>query len=1031
VARVVSANTLAEDSSGSVSQFSIRPGRQMQVIRLPQKTLAAQHVYVQVSAEPTSRNPDFSSSGVNEGILKHRPDKFVPFKVPIFDEAASLLQEQAYKKAKKDQPDKEFTKPKPLYWWAYRPELQFSVYELAVNEIQPVYGEQIGDNILEDDKPIINSREGFLEAPTSSDEFLRLIYDLQSNQNDALAGYSFDGDKELIFAFGEQEIKATVTQGGGSTRILEFDDLSVLSGLDPEDFLSMRLYLNNDAANILWEWAFSGEGRVVPRSLAEGKRSGTKRYINSLLRDDYFYPALGDKKLFVDMLGLGENDKVKIIKISDSALKTTPAMNVETNFHDGYAKFLLHGGATISPEDHNDSTPIKITFRIFPANDKFIDVTTEIIVKSNRNTSLSELLDGTAVWTNVDHIPDWSSKSDDKKGQLTGQTQPPSSGSDFGPDYQYFDYGQYMMNMVTIPLAMPVQESNLKYSIIPDGVYDGNTRKLMEALMGNTANAPIPEYTGQSLRDVGMSIGHHDNDFVEDTLLPNNTEIHSFRKLLQDYQPVEARPETMDQKAQVALELETDFKKIPRLATADNVYKIMTPEFMRGSRVLHTAENRTIAAGTGPSAGVFTDEDLGLYEMFRSYDWDGDGVSNLAEVENATQYSTTGSIEIASAVFNPISGVDTQLAEKIKTVYSRGYVSLGGTPNVPSSLGLGELSGFNGASLPGLRIPTFTAGMYDFPAGDVVNIDAYTSPQILNRLEMAGRTWAKSFPDTYPLNTNPLAHNHTKSGTHTGSRRFGINDISGKGGGVNSKTCLTVWENRNGRTIPCSPTLEHQSHQSGLDMDIRYVSTGETEKSVLVTGDFDVDKTIEMINMISNNGASVDFIFVGENISSGKYQEFIDTFTAAKAQKLKKHDDHIHIRFSRPQSALINTDDISIDYPDKFIYDPDSPEASKNLVGIQLKDNNGNYLLPWTRLRFSTKNTTIANSLGKNINSIGNRVLNNQLWINLENETDKNGKAILEVQCKSEGDTTVDIKDSLGNYLTELTVKCEVDVNGN
>ena len=409
VARVVKANELAEDSSGSsVSQFTIRPGRQLQVIRLPKDRLSAQHMYVQVSAEPSTRNPDFSSSGVNEGILKYRPDKFVPFKVPVFDETASLLQEQAYKKAKKEQPTRTFTEPKPIYWWAYRPELQFSVYELAVSEIQPAYGEQVGDNVLEDDKPIINSRDGFLEAPTSSDEFLRLIYDLQSNENDALDGYSFDGDKELIFALGEQELRATVTQGGGSTQILEFDDLSVLSGLDPEDFLSMRLYLNNDAANILWEWAFSGEGRVVRRSLAEGKRSGPKRYIKSLLRDDYFYPALGDKKLFVDMLGLGKDDKVRIIKISDSTLKTTPAINVPTSFHEGYAKFLLHGGDSVSPEDHDDTTPVKITFRIFPVNDKFIDVTTEVIVKSNRNTPLSELLDGSAVWTNVDHIPDCS-----------------------------------------------------------------------------------------------------------------------------------------------------------------------------------------------------------------------------------------------------------------------------------------------------------------------------------------------------------------------------------------------------------------------------------------------------------------------------------------------------------------------------------------------------------------------------------------------------------------------------------------------
>lgn len=42
------------------------------------------------------------------------------------------------------------------------------------------------------------------------------------------------------------------------------------------------------------------------------------------------------------MLGLGKDDKVRIIKISDSTLKTTPAINVSTSFHEGYAKFLLH-----------------------------------------------------------------------------------------------------------------------------------------------------------------------------------------------------------------------------------------------------------------------------------------------------------------------------------------------------------------------------------------------------------------------------------------------------------------------------------------------------------------------------------------------------------------------------------------------------------------------------------------------------------------------------------------------------------------
>jgi len=42
-----------------------------------------------------------------------------------------------------------------------------------------------------------------------------------------------------------------------------------------------------------------------------------------------------------------------------------------------------------------------------------------------------------------------------------------------------------MMSLVTIQLAMTVQESNLKYSIKFDGVYEETTRQLMEALMGN------------------------------------------------------------------------------------------------------------------------------------------------------------------------------------------------------------------------------------------------------------------------------------------------------------------------------------------------------------------------------------------------------------------------------------------------------------------------------------------------------------------------------------------------------------------
>jgi len=104
----------------------------------------------------------------------------------------------------------------------------------------------------------------------------------------------------------------------------------------------MCLYLNNAAANILWDGHSVVKGVWFQEASQWVSAAALSGSLTPSLRDDYFYTALGDKKLFVDMSGLGENDTVKIINISDSALKTIPAMNVGTNFHDGYAKFLLH-----------------------------------------------------------------------------------------------------------------------------------------------------------------------------------------------------------------------------------------------------------------------------------------------------------------------------------------------------------------------------------------------------------------------------------------------------------------------------------------------------------------------------------------------------------------------------------------------------------------------------------------------------------------------------------------------------------------
>ncbi|HEY9200503.1 MAG TPA: hypothetical protein VIQ81_02810 [Gammaproteobacteria bacterium] len=100
--------TLPGDSQG-VYQFPIEPGRRLQVLQLPSEITDSQHFYIHVSGEPQSGNPifagstsnqrlreaDFSTSGQNPGILARRPDHYVPFQVPVYDEAASELQTES------------------------------------------------------------------------------------------------------------------------------------------------------------------------------------------------------------------------------------------------------------------------------------------------------------------------------------------------------------------------------------------------------------------------------------------------------------------------------------------------------------------------------------------------------------------------------------------------------------------------------------------------------------------------------------------------------------------------------------------------------------------------------------------------------------------------------------------------------------------------------------------------------------------------------------------------------------------------
>jgi len=242
LAKIVAANQLAPVGANSLSQFQIKPGQQVQVIQLPEKVLAKQHLYLQVAGQPENRNPDFSSEGAGKGILKYRPTRYVPVLVPLHDEETSELARQAYRKANKEFPELDLKKPEPVYSWQYRSELQFSLYDLNVNGIRRETSEGLDVDVLVKKNPVI----------TSSDSFVKLLYELLASNFEKLGGWDAKNDRELVFALGEQEIKATIGEDKG----IRFDNISHLGNLSPDDFLSLRLYANNDVGNTLWEWAF-------------------------------------------------------------------------------------------------------------------------------------------------------------------------------------------------------------------------------------------------------------------------------------------------------------------------------------------------------------------------------------------------------------------------------------------------------------------------------------------------------------------------------------------------------------------------------------------------------------------------------------------------------------------------------------------------------------------------------------------------------------------------------------------------------
>ena len=252
LAKVTNPGKLQGVGAGNdLASFAIAPGRKTQVINVGSNLTTAEHYYVHVIGKGKDQEcggggscPSFTIPGFT-APYDSRPNLLVPFLVPLPDEDRTWVEYNIYRgllsdDAITDKPNK----PLPAYTWAYRPEYQFSQFGLEMQEIKATQtdatGAETSSNILNSDSPTIDSGD-----------YITALYSLISSNYDRLT--AIDGPQQLVLALGAEEQIITI----GADQTITFSNIGHLSQLSDIDFLTMRLYANNDASNILWEWAFS------------------------------------------------------------------------------------------------------------------------------------------------------------------------------------------------------------------------------------------------------------------------------------------------------------------------------------------------------------------------------------------------------------------------------------------------------------------------------------------------------------------------------------------------------------------------------------------------------------------------------------------------------------------------------------------------------------------------------------------------------------------------------------------------------
>lgn len=258
LAKVVGSNQLQGEGAGSdLAEFPIKPGRQTQVINVGDNLSTAEHFYIHVIGKPKDQEcvggatcPNFTDPSQTAG-LEGRPNLLTPFLVPLPNEDQTWQDYSNYRNILRnldpETPDDQRPRaPLPAYAWQARPEYQFSQFELEVSDVSRNYLDDNESpavvNILDSENPVI----------TFGGDYLDIFYSLVSSNSEPLT--PVDGEQQLVISVGANEQEITVASDGSIT----FDNLDGLSQLEAEDFLNIRVYSNNDTANVLWEMQLEG-----------------------------------------------------------------------------------------------------------------------------------------------------------------------------------------------------------------------------------------------------------------------------------------------------------------------------------------------------------------------------------------------------------------------------------------------------------------------------------------------------------------------------------------------------------------------------------------------------------------------------------------------------------------------------------------------------------------------------------------------------------------------------------------------------